>query len=96
MATTRTGHSYVAAVLAGNPSAPIDQATAAPALLSAIKGAFTLAAHGRSSPPRLRPPLTRAPDGRKSGQSLPAAARHANPRQPAGLRCREPWSGLGI
>jgi len=46
MATTRTGHSYVVAVLAGNPSAPIDQATAAPALLSAIKGAFTLAAHG--------------------------------------------------
>jgi beta-lactamase class A len=46
LATTRTGHSYVVAVLAENPSAPIDQATAAPALLSAIKGAFTLATHG--------------------------------------------------
>ncbi len=46
MATTRTGHSYVVAVLAENPSAPINQATAAPAMLSAIKGAFTLVAHG--------------------------------------------------
>ena len=46
LATTGTGHSYVVAVLAENPSAPINQATAAPALLSAIKGAFTLAAHG--------------------------------------------------
>lgn len=42
MATTRTGHSYVVAVLASNPSAPIIN----PAMLSAIKGAFTLAAHG--------------------------------------------------
>jgi beta-lactamase class A len=47
MATTRTGHSYLVAVLAENPSAPIfNQATAVPAMLSAIKGAFTLAAHG--------------------------------------------------
>ena len=46
MATTRTGHSYLVAVLAENPSAPINQATALPAMLSAIKGAFTLAAHG--------------------------------------------------
>jgi beta-lactamase class A len=45
MATTRTGHSYVVAVLAENPSAPINQATAVPTMLSAIKGAFTLAAH---------------------------------------------------
>ena len=46
MAATRTGHSYVVAALAENPSAPINQATAVPAMLSAIKGAFTLAAHG--------------------------------------------------
>jgi hypothetical protein len=46
MATTRTGHSHVVAALAENPSAPINQATAAPAMLSAIKGAFTLATHG--------------------------------------------------
>ena len=46
MATTRAGHSYVVAVLAENPSAPIDEATAEPTLLSAIKGAFTLAARG--------------------------------------------------
>jgi hypothetical protein len=44
LATTRTGHSYVVTVLAENPSQPINQATAAPILLSAIKGAFTLAA----------------------------------------------------
>ena len=44
LATTRTGHSYVVTVLAENPSQPINQATAAPALLSAIKAAFTLAA----------------------------------------------------
>jgi beta-lactamase class A len=46
MATTRTGHRYVVAVLAENPSAPINQATAVPVLISAIRGAFTLAAHG--------------------------------------------------
>jgi Beta-lactamase enzyme family len=46
LATTRTGQSYVVAVLAENPSAPIDEATAAPAMLSAVKGAFTLAARG--------------------------------------------------
>ncbi len=46
LATTKTGHSYVVAVLASNPSAPIDQTTAVPAVLSAIKGAFTLAARG--------------------------------------------------
>ena len=44
LATTKTGHSYVVAVLASNPSAPIDQTAAIPAVLSAIKGAFTLAA----------------------------------------------------
>jgi beta-lactamase class A len=44
LATTRTGHSYVVTVLAENPSQPINQATAAPAMLSAIKAAFTLAA----------------------------------------------------
>jgi len=46
LATTRTGHSYVVAVLAENPSAPIDETSAIPVLLSAIKGAFTLAANG--------------------------------------------------
>ena len=44
LATTRTGHSYVVTVLAENPSQPINEATAAPVMLSAIKGAFTLAA----------------------------------------------------
>lgn len=34
-ATTRNGHSYVVAVLAENPSAPIDGASATPTLLSA-------------------------------------------------------------
>lgn len=46
LSTTRTGHSYVVAVLAENPSRPIDEATAAPVMLSAVKGAFTLAARG--------------------------------------------------
>jgi beta-lactamase class A len=47
LATTQTGHSYVVAVLAENPSAPIfNPAIAVPALLSAVKGAFTLAAQG--------------------------------------------------
>jgi hypothetical protein len=45
LATTRTGHSYVVTVLAENPSQPIDETTAIPIILSAIKGAFTLAAH---------------------------------------------------
>ena len=44
LATTRTGHSYVVTALAENPSQPIDETTAIPAMLSAIKGAFTLAA----------------------------------------------------
>ena len=44
MATTRAGHSYVVTVLAEDPSAPINQATAIPAILSAAKEAFTLAA----------------------------------------------------
>ena len=44
LATTRTGQSYVVTVLAENPSQPINEAKAAPVLLSAIKGAFTLAA----------------------------------------------------
>jgi beta-lactamase class A len=44
LATTRTGQSYVVTVLAENPSQPINEATAAPVLLSAIKAAFTLAA----------------------------------------------------
>jgi beta-lactamase class A len=44
LATTRTGHSYVVTVLADNPSQPLDQATAIPAILTAVKEAFTLAA----------------------------------------------------
>jgi beta-lactamase class A len=44
LATTQTGQSYVVTVLAENPSQPINEATAAPVMLSAIKGAFTLAA----------------------------------------------------
>jgi beta-lactamase class A len=77
MATTRTGHSYVVTVLAEDPSAPINQATAIPAILSAVKAAFTLAAragqdaiytaaHGSRparQPPELNPAsaLTRRP-----------------------------------
>jgi len=44
LATTQTGQSYVVTVLAENKSQPIDGATATPIILSAIKGAFTLAA----------------------------------------------------
>jgi beta-lactamase class A len=44
LATTRTGHSYVVTALAENPSQPIDETIAIPVMLSAIKGAFTLAA----------------------------------------------------
>ena len=46
LATTRSGHSYVVAVLAEDRSQPIDQATATPAILSAVRGAFTLAVRG--------------------------------------------------
>jgi len=46
LATTRSGHSYVVTVLAENKSRPIDQAAAIPAILWAVKGAFTLAARG--------------------------------------------------
>jgi beta-lactamase class A len=49
LATTQTGQSYVVAVLAENPSAPINEATAAPVMLSAVQGAFTLAAPGTTS-----------------------------------------------
>ena len=44
LATTRTGHSYVVTVLAEDPSQPIDETIAVPVMLSAIKGAFRLAA----------------------------------------------------
>jgi beta-lactamase class A len=44
MATARNGHRYVVAVLAESPSVPIDEATAVPAMLSAVRGALTLAA----------------------------------------------------
>ena len=44
LATTRTGHSYIVTVLAEDPSQPIDETIAVPVMLSAIKGAFTLAA----------------------------------------------------
>ena len=46
LATSRTGHSYVVTALAENPSQPIDETIALPVMLSAIKGAFTLAARG--------------------------------------------------
>ena len=46
LATTRTGHSYIVTVLAENLSQPINETTAIPAVLSAIKAAFTLAARG--------------------------------------------------
>lgn len=44
LATTRSGQTYVVTVLAENKLQPIDQATAIPAIISAVKGAFTLAA----------------------------------------------------
>ena len=44
LATAQTGQSYVVVALTENPLKPIDEATAASAMLSAIKGAFTLAA----------------------------------------------------
>jgi hypothetical protein len=44
LATTRSGKTYVVSVLAENPSAPIPQTSAPVALISAIKGAFELAA----------------------------------------------------
>lgn len=43
-ATTRTGRSYFVGVLTSDPKAAIDEAEAAPRLLSAVKGAFGLAA----------------------------------------------------
>jgi len=44
LAKTRSETSYFAAVLAEDPNSAIDEAEAAPAMLSAIKGALTLAA----------------------------------------------------
>jgi hypothetical protein len=44
LATTRGGQSYVVSVLAENPAAPLAETAAALTLLSAIKGAFELAA----------------------------------------------------
>lgn len=44
LATTRGGQSYAVSVLAENPAAPIAQTAASLTLLSAIKGAFGLAA----------------------------------------------------
>jgi beta-lactamase class A len=43
-ATARSGQRYVVAVLASNPHALIDEVTAGPVLLSAIRSAFALAA----------------------------------------------------
>jgi hypothetical protein len=45
LATTRGGQSYVVSVLVENPAAPIAETSAALTLLSAIQGAFQLAAH---------------------------------------------------
>ena len=44
LATTRSGHSYMVAVQAEDRSQPIDQAAVTPAILSAVRGALTLAA----------------------------------------------------
>jgi hypothetical protein len=44
LATTWTGHSYAVTVLTEDPSQPINQATAIPVILTAVKQAFTLAA----------------------------------------------------
>ncbi|MGZ6617429.1 MAG: serine hydrolase [Solirubrobacteraceae bacterium] len=44
VATNRTGRSYVVIVLTQNPSALIDETTAPPIPVSAVKGAFALAA----------------------------------------------------
>ena len=44
MATTTGGQTYVVAALAENPKAPIDETNAAVTLISAIRGAFALAA----------------------------------------------------
>ncbi len=46
LATTQAGQSYVVVALTGNPAESIDEATAVPALMSAVKGAFTLALGG--------------------------------------------------
>ncbi len=43
-AKARTGRTYFVGILASDPSAPIDEAHAAPRLFPAIKGAFALAA----------------------------------------------------
>jgi hypothetical protein len=44
LATNRTGRTYVVTVLTENPSAPIPRTSALPILVSAVKGAFALAA----------------------------------------------------
>lgn len=44
LATTRSGQTYVVSVLAENPKAPLSETTATLTLVSAIKGAFELAA----------------------------------------------------
>jgi beta-lactamase class A len=46
LATTRSGHKYMVAVQAEDRSQSIDQVSATPAILSAVKGSFTLAARG--------------------------------------------------
>jgi beta-lactamase class A len=46
LATTRTGHSYVVSALAENPTAAINETEATTVMLSAVKGAFILAASG--------------------------------------------------
>ena len=43
LATTRTGHTYVVSALAEDPAAPISKASASLVMVSAVKGAFTLA-----------------------------------------------------
>ena len=75
LATSRTGQSYVVTALAENPSQSIDEATATPAMLSAIKAAFTLAAR-RLGPGRAEvTPLVRqlCQRNRHTTKTVPAA-----------------------
>jgi hypothetical protein len=44
LATTSAGKTYLVSVLADSPSSPLRETSATLTLLSAIKGAFTLAA----------------------------------------------------
>ena len=87
LATTRSGQSYVVAVLAENPSEPINEATAAPVKLSAVKGAFALAAQ-KGHPARPAPGPTAMPRGPAPARSAAgdASGRAVAARPPAAAR----------